>query len=370
MNRTLLQEYRTAYRQNFSQIRQEEGYKWRAVQHFQAHWDADADDFAAMLAAALAETSNLMNAGNYYPKRMILKTADANPALVRQAFLELFDENADLEGRMKAFRQHVSALVRQQSPGKNHYQDDRAILVYLTLRYPDNYYFYKFRMLVDFCQKTGYDYRPKKGAFANIETYFAVCNYLKPFLQEDAALMELHWEQSTAVEHFDSSLNILTQDFVYAIQAYLSIPEIESAPAMLWSAPPQTNDLATPLAADAADPDGPERAETTTYRILRDTKKAREIKRSYGYRCQICNATIDLNGRPYSEAHHIKPLGNPHNGPDHPSNIISVCPNHHVMLDYFAIELDMARLTLHPPHQLNPEYVAYHNAQYHKGKNN
>jgi hypothetical protein len=115
MNRTLLQEYRTAYRQNFSQIRQEEGYKWRAVQHFQAHWDADADDFAAMLAAALAETSNLMNAGNYYPKRMILKTADANPALVRQAFLELFDENADLEGRMKAFRQHVSALVEQRA---------------------------------------------------------------------------------------------------------------------------------------------------------------------------------------------------------------------------------------------------------------
>lgn len=370
MNQTLLQAYRTAYRQKFSQIRQEEGYKWRAVQHFQEQWDENADDFAAMLTAALAETGNLMDAGNYYPKRMILEAAGAKPALVRQAFLELFDESADLEGRMKAFRQRVSALIRQQSPDKNHYQDDRAILVYLTLRYPDNYYFYKFRMFVDFCQKTGYDYRPKEGAFANIEAYFAVCNYLKTFLQEDAALMELHREQLTAVDYFDSSLNILTQDFVYAVHTYLSIPENESAPAMFWSAPPHRNDLTTAPAADVAEPDGPERAETTTYRILRDTRKAREIKRFYKYRCQICNATIDLNGRPYSEAHHIKPLGNPHNGPDHPGNIISVCPNHHVMLDYFAIELDMARLTLHPTHRLNPEYVAYHNAQYHKGKNN
>lgn len=366
MNQALIQQYLDQYKKELPRIRidHEENYKWQAIKHFQDNWDETADDFASMLKEALSKTSNLMDSGNYFPRRVIVKAANANPELTRKAFLELFDEKTDLEERIKRFRSRVKTLNAQKLLGNKEYQDDRAVLVYLTLQYPDKYYFYKFDMFKSFCEKTKHDYQPKKGVFANIEAYFEVCAYLKTLILANEELVQLHREHLTADGSFDSTFNILTQDFVYAVQNYLSINEEEANSETNIAPPTKTNDLKTPFASDIAEPGVPERVEATTYRILRDTGKARGIKLLYDYRCQICRETIELDDRSYSEAHHIKPLGNPHNGPDDESNIISVCPNHHVMLDYFAIKLDMTQLKLHPAHQLNPDYINYHNSQF------
>jgi len=78
----------------------------------------------------------------------------------------------------------------------------------------------------------------------------------------------------------------------------------------------------TPFAADINEPEITEKHLVTTYRVLRDTALARRIKADNNYKCQICGERILLNkDNPYAEAHHIKPLGSPHNGPDHPGNI-------------------------------------------------
>jgi predicted restriction endonuclease len=60
----------------------------------------------------------------------------------------------------------------------------------------------------------------------------------------------------------------------------------------------------------------PNRKEYSCFRILRDTRVARELKALYRNRCQICGNRIKLNsGDYYSEAHHIIPLGREHSGP-------------------------------------------------------
>jgi hypothetical protein len=116
---------------------------------------------------------------------------------------------------------------------------------------------------------------------------------------------------------------------------------------------------ATPQAADIAEPESPQRVVTTTYRVLRDTVLARRIKAEQEYRCQLCNARITLaDGTPYAEAHHVKPLGRPHSGPDVPENILCVCPNCHVLLDYGAVSLDSGMVKT-----IAPEYIWYHNAE-------
>lgn len=67
---------------------------------------------------------------------------------------------------------------------------------------------------------------------------------------------------------------------------------------------------------------------------LRDKKKALGIKKTYQDRCMFCGIQLQIGkGEYYSEAAHIKPLGEPHNGPDKTSNIIVLCPNHHKQLD-------------------------------------
>lgn len=109
------------------------------------------------------------------------------------------------------------------------------------------------------------------------------------------------------------------------------------------------------------------RVETTTLRIIRDTKQSKRIKKLYDYRCQFCGTR--LNGRVdgYAEAAHIRPLGRPHDGPDIPENILCLCPNHHVLFDMGVISLreDLTfiglegRLKVHTTHNIGKEFINY-----------
>lgn len=120
--------------------------------------------------------------------------------------------------------------------------------------------------------------------------------------------------------------------------------------------------LVTPKAVDFNELNEVNRTLTNTYRILRDTEIARKVKILHQFRCQICGEVIYLkNGQPYAEAHHIKPLGTPHNGPDISENILCVCPNHHVQLDYGAIKIERSILRTVTGHTVGNEFVEYHN---------
>ena len=125
--------------------------------------------------------------------------------------------------------------------------------------------------------------------------------------------------------------------------------------------------LSWPEASDLADP--PVRTKTETYRIVRDTIRARRLKKLYQHECQLCGTTIQLpGGQRYSEAHHIRPLGGEHLGPDIEENIIVLCPNHHAMLDLGAIGLAADNITLRHGHRITGEFIQYHNSVIDKSK--
>jgi len=106
------------------------------------------------------------------------------------------------------------------------------------------------------------------------------------------------------------------------------------------------------------------RVECTTYRILRDTELARRVKRWHKFRCQICGDFIELtDGTRYAEAHHIKPLGGEHKGPDVAGNILCLCPNHHAECDYGTIRLSMKTLRHADNHLVDPSFIKYHNKE-------
>ena len=95
--------------------------------------------------------------------------------------------------------------------------------------------------------------------------------------------------------------------------------------------------------------------------INRDSRKTRKVKRLFEHKCQICNQRIQIGeDEYYSEVHHIQPLGQPHFGNDEIDNMLCVCPNDHVLLDYGIMPLDMK---LHYS-EINPiaeESIEYHN---------
>ena len=103
-------------------------------------------------------------------------------------------------------------------------------------------------------------------------------------------------------------------------------------------------------------------------RIIRDTKITKHVKLIYRYKCQVCRSTIKTKRGLYAEGAHIRPLGSPHYGPDIDSNVLCLCPNHHVMLDYrvFTINDDFTlvgiegRLFVDAGHKIDPAFLAYH----------
>lgn len=120
---------------------------------------------------------------------------------------------------------------------------------------------------------------------------------------------------------------------------------------------------ATPAAADlSSGDDSPERAQQSTYRILRDTKLARQLKVLHRNQCQLCGLALPAgDGVTYAEAHHIIPLGGDHHGGDVAENILVLCPNHHAQCDLGAIALDQRTIRSIPGHAISPTSIRYHN---------
>lgn len=147
--------------------------------------------------------------------------------------------------------------------------------------------------------------------------------------------------------------------------------EIQKSVKFDWSpyvSPPPSVGVPPPVEPKTDTDAGPaDRVEMRVDRILRDTKTALRVKLLHGYRCQICGETIELpDGRLYAEAHHVQPLGEPHNGPDIEQNLMCVCPNHHVELDYLARTIDPKSLRTVSGHGIDQRYIDDHNQRVEK----
>ncbi|TMR94757.1 HNH endonuclease [Nonomuraea basaltis] len=117
----------------------------------------------------------------------------------------------------------------------------------------------------------------------------------------------------------------------------------------------------------------PQRRQSTTMRVIRDSVLAQQIKDLHGHHCQICGVRLRLPDGSYAEGAHIRPVGQPHNGPDEPGNILCLCPNDHVLFDRGGLTLTddllifdevagqvRGSLRLAPQHVINIAHVAYH----------
>lgn len=130
--------------------------------------------------------------------------------------------------------------------------------------------------------------------------------------------------------------------------------------------------------ADLARPET-DRVKTTVSRIVRNTHLAKELKQQYQNHCQVCGDTRHRTPlEHYSEVHHIKPLGRPHEGPDLKKNMLVLCPNHHADFDHGVVHIDPDNLEIthatddavsgdtlrmKDEHELGRDLIKYHNEQ-------
>jgi putative restriction endonuclease len=147
--------------------------------------------------------------------------------------------------------------------------------------------------------------------------------------------------------------------------------------------PSDIEDIAGPAPDDHAQtsptPGPAGRTETTVNRVDRKARVVRNVKKWHENRCQICGLTVELPNGPASQVAHIQGLGIPHNGPDHETNALCLCPNDHIRFDNGALYLTddlnlvdaltgtiVSPLRTHKKHRIGIEYVRQHRGYWSK----
>ncbi|WP_326723514.1 HNH endonuclease [Streptomyces sp. NBC_00243] len=115
------------------------------------------------------------------------------------------------------------------------------------------------------------------------------------------------------------------------------------------------------------------RRQVNSSRPDRDPRLVEEIKLLYQQGCQVCGVQLETRFGHYSEAAHIQGIGTPHDGQDKLSNLLCLCPNHHVQFDRLFLFIDedwnvrrsrdgelISPLIRHPEHAIDEECVEYH----------
>lgn len=228
MKYEVLEDIYDFYKKNYSTIEKHELYKWKAVKHFQENWDIEADDFYTMLDISLKKVSNLMSSGNYYPHRMIVWAAQKEPDTVKEMFADLYNLDKDIAVRITDFKDSMNGIIERNREGtiNKSYQDDRAIMVYLNLRYPEKYYLYKYRMLSDFNDLIDYVDMPTAGSIDLIFVFESLCEMIHKRVVNDKELLDMYEPRKN--EYYDPEYHLLVQDIIYSAKYYTTPAYLQS----------------------------------------------------------------------------------------------------------------------------------------------
>lgn len=221
MNTEKLNELIGAYKAHFNEYIGRELYKWKAVKCFQDNWDIDAADFASMLSSSLSKTENFLVATNYYPRRMMEIFAELYPEEVRSAFKVLFDESEDLKRRIENFVLRIENIhSREKSKFKQHFQSYSAISVYLWLRYPNKYYFFKPTIVQKVFNELSVNEKLRgKGVDAIIKCY-EVYDKIADRLKQDGDVRKLLDGAITSDCYADTEMRTIVIDFAFYVGKY------------------------------------------------------------------------------------------------------------------------------------------------------
>lgn len=215
----------SAYKKAFSLRWEEEKFKWEAVKHFQNCWDIEAPNFTAMFEAATEKTFHLLASGYFFPRAMMINFAKADMEAVRAMFIRLYDETTDLEDRVKQFQMDAENLRQVYDDGtwKQHYQSTNAISTYLWLRYPDQYYIYKYSECLAVAKELKSNFIPKRNATAGCMIGgFQLYDEISRQLKKDTAMTKLLQTAVTSSCYPDPELKTMTIDVGFFISRVYS----------------------------------------------------------------------------------------------------------------------------------------------------
>jgi 5-methylcytosine-specific restriction protein B len=202
------------YKADFDRIDSEERYKWIAVKHFQDNWNIDVQDFAEMLSRAFAKHVNLLDIGVAQPLSVMVFFAKQEPENVRGLFKTLYDESIQIQQRIKDFTngvgQFVAKMKRENAKWNSSFQDQHAVSVYLTFRYPEKYYIYKYSILKAIAPLLGFE-----STSDRLTIYKEICDAIHDVAVTDETLLSMSRSRLDNNCYQDKDSRLLSMDIAY-----------------------------------------------------------------------------------------------------------------------------------------------------------
>lgn len=202
-----------------------ETYKWVAVEHFRKNWDIEATNFAQMFKEAVSKTENLIDNSKVLPTVGIVRLAKRDPEAARTLFRNLFmkDNGALLErqDRIERFVKETDELMEKYEKGNSKYiQDRRTAIFYLNLRYPDDNYMFRPTEARKFASCIEFDDSWGSGKNFKLAKYYKMCDNLVRAIEEHDDLLNTHRAGRKIQKYEDRKHHILAYDIILCAHKY------------------------------------------------------------------------------------------------------------------------------------------------------
>ncbi len=345
----------------------DEGYKYKAVATFRENFNLDAKDFGKMIEAALADAHNLVQSGQYYPKKMLLVYISQDAQYIRKQLRRLLYGKESTGYRIDRFIQEVNGKF--QRGGKQSYFDYRFLSFFLAGLFPEKYFYSKSRQYTKFCEMMGYNLDLNGSQGEKFEIIQEVAGVVRGILAQNADFLKVHKLVTSKFDYKDSALSWGTFDFIFNIAGHIGReiePQVKQKIAWQTKVSSVKQEVLEDLLASddvleevaskskveilgeaekykPGDKDGYSLKEGA-FKVRHDNAKQKErIKKLEDYTCQVCGFSFeywDSKGkkRQYVEVDHIveKSAG----GTEEAHNLWTLCPNCHMKKTLGVIMID------------------------------
>ena len=242
MNWENLHELINRYEENIYTLndsKNDEKFKWHAVQRFQDAWfasDAETLPFAELFHNAIKGSSILVNNGTVQPANGVVKLAEKAPEEVERLFREVLfaDDDDDLSVRqehMEEFLEGMEVLLQQYYPTSWKYRQDRhAASCYLALFAPEQNYIYKYSPVEAFAQNVEYGKDIGSGNSFSLAHYYELGDIVVSALRDHPELLRKHAELLDETYYKDDSLHLLAFDIIYCANTYGFFKDLKHRP--------------------------------------------------------------------------------------------------------------------------------------------
>lgn len=208
-------------------VRDEEGYKFKAVDNFQRHFDINAKDLAGMLDCAI-ENNNLVAGSWYFPRKMLLFFASEEPERTRAALRTLFDQDRPTGERMDIAEEEFDKLIadrnKRLNENKHSFISIRFLSLLLGYRFPLKENALKPREWKRFCRfvDENFDIPRKTSIGAQYKIFFSYTESLRLAIKQLLEIDKIRIKLTEGLDFKDEEFHWMAQDVIYVVSRLIA----------------------------------------------------------------------------------------------------------------------------------------------------